>query len=80
MHLIDTDAAGAFMTMKEGQVFRCQNRDCGCEIRVLRSSVSARGNPLCCCGAEMKRPYRKPTFRLLDSEVDLSTASETGKN
>jgi hypothetical protein len=49
--------------MTEGQVFRCQNRDCGCEVRVLRTSINARANPRCCCGAEMKKPYRKPAFR-----------------
>jgi hypothetical protein len=60
--------------MTEGQVFRCQNRDCGCEVRVLRTSINARANPRCCCGAEMKKPYRKPAFRPLHSGLELANA------
>lgn len=59
------------MVMTEGQVFRCQNRDCNCEIRVLRTSINASANPRCCCGAEMKKPYRKPAFRSLSSDLEL---------
>ena len=60
--------------MIEGQIFRCQNRDCGCEIRVLRTSMNARTNPRCCCGAEMKKPYRKPAFRSLSSDLEFASA------
>ncbi len=67
------------MVMTEGQVFRCQNRHCGCEIRVLRTSVTAHTNPRCCCGAEMKKPYRKPAFRALSSDLEL-TAAKSNKN
>jgi hypothetical protein len=50
------------MTMTENQIFRCQNRSCGCEVRVIRPSVEARANPRCCCGTEMKKPYTRPIF------------------
>lgn len=62
------------MIMTEGQIFRCQNRDCGCEVRVLRTSMNAHGNPRCCCGAGMKKPYRKPAFRSLSSDLELVNA------
>jgi hypothetical protein len=67
------------MVITEGQVFRCQNRDCGCEIRVLRTSINAPANPRCCCGAEMKKPYRKPVFPSHSSDLEL-TAAKSNKN
>jgi hypothetical protein len=67
------------MVMTKGQVFRCQNRDCGCEIRVLRTSINASAKPRCCCGAEMKKPYRKPVFRSLGSDLER-TAAKSNKN
>ena len=60
---------GEPMTMFEGQIFRCQNRGCGCEVRVIKVSVESGQNPRCCCGAEMKKPYTPPGFRELKSEV-----------
>ncbi len=68
------------MAMTEGQVYRCQNTTCACEIRVLRASTNARANPRCCCGAEMKKPYRKPAWRTLSSETDVLTFSRTNQN
>ena len=67
------------MVIEEGQVFRCQNRDCGCEIKALRSSVIAHKNPRCGCGADMRKPYRKPMFRALTSDLEL-TAIRSNKN
>jgi hypothetical protein len=68
------------MAMTEGQIYRCQNRNCSCEIKVPRSSIHARANPRCCCGAEMKKPYRKPALRALDSDIEVVTLSRTNKN
>lgn len=67
------------MVIEEGQVFRCQNRDCGCEIKVLQSSVIALKNPRCGCGADMKKHYRKPVFRALTSDLEL-TVMRSNKN
>jgi predicted nucleic acid-binding Zn ribbon protein len=55
--------------MIEGRVYRCQNRSCGCEIKVVKPSVHAASNPRCSCGAEMKKPYTKPAVRVLDEPV-----------
>jgi len=55
------------MKMTKGQIYRCQNRDCGSEIQVTKSSIEAHLNPRCCCGALMKRPYTRPTFRILNA-------------
>jgi hypothetical protein len=57
------------MTMTENQIFRCQNRSCGCEVRVIKPSIEAMANPRCCCGAEMKKPYTSPIFTRTDSKV-----------
>ena len=46
--------------MPEGQVYRCQNRDCGCEISVVKRATESHCNPRCLCGAEMKKPYSRP--------------------
>ncbi len=45
------------MSMTEGQVYRCQNHHCGCEITVVKPSTQTNANPMCCCGSEMKKPY-----------------------
>jgi hypothetical protein len=68
------------MVMQEGQIYRCQNPHCLCELKVLRSSVQATANPRCCCGAEMKKAYRKPGFRRLDSELEAFHSGKGRKN
>jgi hypothetical protein len=68
------------MAMIEGQVYRCQNRNCACEIKVLRPSCDARANPRCCCGEEMKKPYRKPAVRALSSDLEMLTMARSCKN
>jgi hypothetical protein len=51
------------MSMRVGQKFRCQSPDCRSEIVVTEASMRAPFNPRCCCGGEMKKPYKKPTFQ-----------------
>jgi hypothetical protein len=68
------------MPMTEGQIYRCLNRDCGCEIKVIRASIDAHANPRCCCGAEMKKPYRKPVLRTLKSPTDALISSKANRN
>jgi len=50
--------------MARGEVWRCTNAECGCEIHVL---IGARGdgpcNPTCACGAALKKPYLKPAIK-----------------
>ena len=53
---------GTVMTMRVGQKFRCQNLHCRSEVVVVEASLESDRNPRCCCGGEMKKPYRKPTF------------------
>jgi predicted nucleic acid-binding Zn ribbon protein len=55
----------------EGQVYRCQNRDCGCEISVVKLATESHCNPRCLCGAEMKKPYSRPLLRNLDANFSL---------
>jgi hypothetical protein len=60
------------MLMSEGQIYCCQNRACGCEVRVTKMSIESGQNPRCCCGAEMKKPYTPPALRELKSEVFIN--------
>ncbi len=61
--------------MTEGQLYRCYN--CGCEIKVTRTSAQARANPRCGCGGPMKKPYKKPALRALNPNVEILTLSIT---
>lgn len=58
-------------SMREGQILRCQNPNCGCEVRVVRSSVEGDANPRCCCGAEMKKRYAPPTLRRVKANPEI---------
>jgi hypothetical protein len=44
------------MALKEGEVYKCPNPDCGCEITVTKGAQPGGGGnqaPRCCCGMEM---------------------------
>ncbi len=46
------------MALKQGEVYRCPDSDCGCEVTVTRPPASGNGgnvNPRCCRGKEMKK-------------------------
>jgi hypothetical protein len=68
------------MSMTEGQIYRCQNLHCGCEIRVVKASIEAKSNPRCCCGSEMKKPYTKPVLRMLNSDSESLASSKSNRN
>ena len=45
------------MAMQVGEIYRCSNSDCGCEIEVLKGPQHAGHNeeaPRCCCGLPME--------------------------
>jgi len=50
--------------MIQAQVYRCQNRDCNCEVKVTKSAREFSENPRCTCGTDMKKPYTKPAVRI----------------
>jgi hypothetical protein len=56
------------IVMRNGQHYRCQNPECRAEIEVRKDSIEGLSNPVCCCGAAMKRTYTKPVFRELDKD------------
>jgi len=66
------------MSQKELQVYRCQNRDYGCEIVVTKTPVEANSNPR--CFAEMKKSYSPPVFRMLDPDDELVIRLEADRN
>ena len=43
------------MALKEGEVYKCPEPNCGCEITVTKGAGPAGGDqpPRCCCGKEM---------------------------
>lgn len=44
------------MAFREGEVYRCPEVECGCEVTVTKSAAAGRGgdqNPTCCCGLSM---------------------------
>jgi hypothetical protein len=46
------------MALKEGEVYKCPNPDCGCEITVTKGAQPGGGGnqaPRCCCGMEMAK-------------------------
>lgn len=46
------------MALREGEVYRCTDRECGCEITVTKGAAPGRGgdrNPTCCCGHVMEK-------------------------
>ena len=46
------------MALRTGELYRCPNESCGCEIQVTRGAKQGGGgdaNPRCCCGMEMKK-------------------------
>ena len=44
------------MAFKEGEVYRCPDPECGCEIKVTKGAAPGKGgNPRCCCGKEMEK-------------------------
>lgn len=59
------------MILRRGQMYRCQNRICGAEVRVERGSIDGSYSPTCCCGAVMKKPYEPPTLRKIKPTPEL---------
>lgn len=46
------------MPFRDGEVYRCPDPECGCEIRVTKGAQPGKGgdlNPRCCCGKEMQK-------------------------
>ena len=68
--------AGGTVILRAGQIYRCTNADCRAEIQVLKPSVEGESSPKCCCGAEMKKPYSRPTAAEVTSP-DLRRRFET---
>lgn len=46
------------MAWREGEVYRCPDPKCGCEVTVTRGSAPAEARsqpPTCCCGKTMQQ-------------------------
>ena len=66
------------MMMQSGQRFRCTNPECAAEIEVIRDSIEGTSSVTCCCGAVMKKPYRKPVLTT-STENDSILAKRFGQ-
>ena len=64
------------MIMRKGERWICSNPECRCEVEVVIASQSADGNPKCCCGWRMKKPYRAPSFRQIGNQDELKVVLE----
>jgi hypothetical protein len=59
--------------MTRGDLWRCTNPHCGCELHVVISArAGGLSNPTCACGAALKKPYVRPSMR-------KAGVSETGR-
>ena len=62
--------------MTEGQVYRCQNRNYGCEIKIIKPSTESNSNARCSSGAESETPgsseslSKWPTLLLLSCGIE----------
>jgi hypothetical protein len=54
------------MHMKSQDRWHCTNPTCGCEVLVESSGSEEGKNPLCSCGALMKKRYVSPVLTYLD--------------
>jgi hypothetical protein len=54
------------MFMKTGEQWHCTNPACHCEVLVQSESGIGGGNPLCVCGAPMKKKYAPPALTYLE--------------
>jgi hypothetical protein len=46
------------MALQQGEVYRCPDAACGCEITVTKGAAEGHGgdkNPTCCCGHSMEK-------------------------
>jgi hypothetical protein len=46
------------MALKQGEIYRCPDPNCGCEVTVTKGAAAGKGgnlNPRCCCGKEMQK-------------------------
>ena len=64
------------MRVVRGERLRCQNLECGAEVKVTNGSIEGEFSFSCCCGAVMKKPYGKPT---ITRYKDDSTLAKTAK-
>jgi hypothetical protein len=46
------------MAFKQGEVYKCPDPECGCELTVTRETPPGKGGnqaPTCCCGKSMEK-------------------------
>jgi hypothetical protein len=46
------------MALKPGEVWKCSDPDCGCEVTVTRGAAPGKGGDFairCCCGQDMRQ-------------------------
>jgi hypothetical protein len=46
------------MAFKQGEVYRCPDESCGCEVTVTKAApadCAGTQNPTCCCGKTMEK-------------------------
>lgn len=54
------------MLMKVGEHWRCTNPACRCEVLVETGGNMHGSNPVCTCGAVLKKKYASPALTYLE--------------
>ena len=56
--------------MHPGEQWRCMNKECGCEVMIVKPARRADDfRPICGCGHPMKKPYTSPHLEpILESD------------
>jgi hypothetical protein len=57
---------GVVMRMHTQDRWHCTNPACRCEVLVESNGSLEGKNPVCACGAAMKKKYASPVFTYLD--------------
>jgi hypothetical protein len=75
---LDRKATVMHERQMEGQIYYCES--CDSEINVVQPVTGARANPRCRCGAQMKKPYRKPSVRKMNVPIETLAVAKTNRN
>lgn len=70
------------MALQQGEVYRCTNPECGCEITVTRGAAPGRGGNLnlrCCCGLEMRRNKNRRSQESAEKGCQQSAFSQEAR-
>jgi len=69
------------MALREGEVYRCPDAGCGCEVTVTRSAAagcSGQQSPTCCCPVARRLTQAPNYFAPKKAWTDAGAATAVG--